>query len=206
MARSKMKIIPLKKKHLPKAATLLALAFLKDPLFKYYTKSIKKEKEQKKTLKSLITEDIEMHIENDHPVYGIKKGKKIIGLISMQKVAANISPFKYIKSFFRLLKKGVSILVILRVIKFAVKTRSFGTKDHHYISHLAVHPHHQKKGIGKKLMTFMTTHAKKLNPTKGIGLSTNKIKNLSFYGKSQYRVFKKKRFSKFTRFSLIKKD
>jgi len=198
-----MQIIELTKKHYKKAAALMAICFLKDPLFRYYTKNVKKE-EKKRVVEALIGSDIEMHIEDGSPVYGIQKKKRIIGLVALRNLAVTINPFRYIPVFVKLLMQGVGIMVILRVLKFAFKTDRFFPRNTNYVSHLAVHPQYQGKGLGKKLINFISEYAKKYFPENKIALATNNKKNLSFYQKASYTVLGNKRFKFFKKYYLEK--
>ena len=199
-----MKIIALTKKHHKKAAVLLAVCFLKDPLFRYFTKSITKENKKKKVIEALVGSAIDMHIENGDPVYGIQKKKKIIGFVSMQNLAKKMNPFKYIPVSIKLLSQGVGVMVIARTLKFAFKTNGFFPKNTNYISHLAVHPKYQKKGLGKKLVSFIDQYSRRYFPKNKLALSTNNKKNLSFYKKASYKILAAKKFSFFKKYYLQK--
>jgi GNAT superfamily N-acetyltransferase len=197
-----MKIIELAKKHRKKAAVLLAVCFLKDPLFKYFTKSVKEENEKKKVVEALVGSAIDMHIDNGDPVYGIQKKKKIIGLVSMQNLANKMNPFKYIPVFIKLLLQGVGIIVIIRTLKFAFKTGGFFPKNTNYVSHLAVHPQFQKKGLGKKLIDFIIQYSKKKFPENKIALATNNKQNLPFYQRVSFNILADKKFKFFRKYYL----
>lgn len=199
-----MRIIELTKKHYKKAAVLMAVCFLKDPLFRYYTKSVRKEDEKKKVIEALIGSDIEMHMEDGSPVYGIQRKKKIIGLVALRNLAKSINPFRYIPVFIKLLMQGVGIMVILRVLKFAFKTDRFFPRNTNYVSHLAVDPKYQGKGLGKKLINFISEYAKNHFPENKIALATNNKKNLTFYQKASYTVLGNKKFSFFRKYYLQK--
>ena len=180
----------------------MAICFLKDPLFRYYTKSIKKEEEKKKVIEALIGSDIEMHMEDGCPVYGIQRKKKIIGLVALRNLAKTINPFRYIPVFITLLLKGVGVMVIFRVLKFAFRTDGFFPRNTNYVSHLAVHPEYRKKGLGKKLIDFIANYAKAKFPGNKTALATNNKKNLEFYKRASFNVLDNKKFKFFRKYYL----
>jgi len=99
----------------------------------------------------------------------------------------------------------VGIMVIIRTLKFAAKTSGFFQKNTNYISHLAVHPQFQKKGLGKKLIDFITQYAKKKFPKNKIALATNNKQNLPFYQRASFKILAAKKFSFFKKYYLQKK-
>jgi len=180
-------------------AQLLALAFEKMPSTLSVYKKLKNVNQKQEVLfEALISQKA-------GTVYIAKDQNDIVGMMRIsQWPDCQMKPFEALKTLPLIVRT-----LGMRTLPRAMKMRGAWSKNdpkfpHWHLDPIGVHPNHQGKGIGSKLMAYYCDMVDENNDR--AYLETDKAENVSFYEKFGYKVIKKEKVLDFTTWYMLRES
>ncbi|UMZ73744.1 GNAT family N-acetyltransferase [Natranaerofaba carboxydovora] len=200
-----MEVISLPAKKIPQAASVIGEAFLNEGFTKRMFNL------RNKQSKYLFTKAMELKIsiynKLGQPMWVTIVDDQVVGVGVLKEYDQKKLPFKDIlKCILPLIKLTPFLFRInyrnLNTLKRASEKPTCIESPHATLEALAVHPHHQGKGIGKLLIKKIHEEASKKDRISGIYLFTSDEKNKTLYEGLGYNIFQERNLDLITAYHM----